>query len=39
MLMADEKHAVRVIRDFAEKVFPLLAQTPLEPEGWPRRGR
>ena len=39
MLMADEKHAARVIRDFAEKVFPLLAETPLEREGIPKRGR
>ncbi len=26
MLMSDEKHAVRVIRDFAERVFPLLEE-------------
>lgn len=26
MLMSDEKYAVRVIRDFAEKVFPLLEE-------------
>jgi hypothetical protein len=25
MLMADEAHAVRVLRDFAEQVIPLLA--------------